>query len=131
VYLIAAIGERSVLEAAGFGFGSGWNFPNIIGAINGKDTYIIKPPNSGSLNFSCKNIYSILLLAVVNSNYKSPWLKWGPMGVCLGEEYSLLRFLRMLEDKRPNIHAPDVILNSSDKHHFVSLVIKTFPLKII
>jgi hypothetical protein len=68
------------------------------------------PPNSGSLYFSCKNIYRIVLLAVVNSNYNSPRLMWGPMGECQGEECSLLRLCFSNAGRQmTNIPAPKVL----------------------
>jgi hypothetical protein len=46
----------------------------------------------------------------------------GPIGECLVEEYSLVHHcFRIIEDKRANIPAPDVLPNSFDKRHFVSV----------
>lgn len=45
------------------------NFPNWIGAIDGKHIRLQRPFNSGSLFFNYKNFYSIILLAVVDADY--------------------------------------------------------------
>jgi len=47
-----------------------WNFPNYISAIDGKHVRIRSPSKSGSLFHNYKDFYSIVLLAMVDANYK-------------------------------------------------------------
>lgn len=47
-----------------------WNFPNCILAIDGKHVRIRSPSNSGTLFHNYKDFYSIVLLAMVDANYK-------------------------------------------------------------
>ena len=45
------------------------NFPNCLGAVDGKHTRMCKPDDSGYLFFYYKNFFSTVLMALFNADY--------------------------------------------------------------
>ncbi len=57
-----------------------WNFHNCLGAIDGKHIAIKCPNGGGSLYFNYKKFHSIVLMALVDADYKFIWIHLGANG---------------------------------------------------
>lgn len=91
-------------------FFSKWNFPNCVGAIDGKHIRIKAPKRSGSLYFNYKEYYSIVLLAVVDADCKftavdiGSYGREGDAGIYLKSQIG-----KMIKNNAFNIPAPKVL----------------------
>ena len=61
-------------------FSNRWQFHHTLGCIDGKHIAIRSPPNAGSRFHNYKNFDSIILLAVVDANYKFRYIDVGAEG---------------------------------------------------
>jgi hypothetical protein len=111
-------------------FWNTWNFPNCVGAIDGKHVAITAPENSGSMYFNYKKTSSIALMALVDDNYNFIAVDIGAYGknsdggifanLKLGK-YLALKKLNIPEDKQ----LPDTTISMSH----VIIGDEAFPLK--
>lgn len=61
-------------------FSDKWQFPHCLGAVDGKHIYIQAPGNSGSTWHNYKHRFSVLMMAVVDANYKFIYISIGTQG---------------------------------------------------
>lgn len=84
-----------------------WGFPNCIGSIDGKHVSIKCPPNSGTLYFCYKQKFSIVLLAIVDSDYKFIMVDVGSYGKDSDSTiFQSSLFYQKLIDNQLNIPGP-------------------------
>ena len=61
-------------------YSSWWNFHHVLGALDGKHIRIRCPANGGSQFYNYKGYHSIVLLGLVDANYRFTWVQVGPPG---------------------------------------------------
>ena len=57
-----------------------WNFPNCLGALDGKHIIMTAPAKSGSLFYNYKGSFSVNLMALVDADYKFMYIDIGNYG---------------------------------------------------
>lgn len=107
-----------------------WNFPNCIGALDGKHVVIEAPPNSGSLYFNYKKTFSIVLLALVDAQYKFLAVDIGAYGKNSdGGILSNSNLGKALEKNKLNIPNDQYFPDANEKLPLVIIGDEAFPLK--
>lgn len=84
-----------------------WNFPNCVGATDGKHVSLFCPANSGSKNFNYKKQFSINLMAVVDASYKFIMVDVGAAGS--NHDATVFwnsDFGKMWYNQNPNLYLP-------------------------
>ena len=97
------------------GFEERWNFPNMIGAIDGKHVQMFAPAGQASSFFNYKKTHSIVLLGVCDANYKFTLVDIGDSGrQSDGSVYANSNLGYAIENKLLNV-PPDAKVTGSTK----------------
>ena len=107
-----------------------WNFPHCIGAIDGRHVLIKPPPSSGSFYFNYKHSFSIVLLAVVDADYKFLYVDIGCNGrVSDGGVFKNSALYAALDNKSLSIPSPKPIPGQNKPLPYMIVADDAFQLK--
>ena len=107
-----------------------WQFPHCIGALDGKHVIIQPPANSGSYFFNYKHTFSIVLMALVDAEYKFIYIDAGCNGrVSDGGVFKNCTLYSALENGTLNIPQPSSIEASGTLVPYMIVADDAFPLK--
>jgi hypothetical protein len=112
------------------GFRTKWNEPHACGALDGKHIQIKKPANSGTYFHNYKGFFSVVLLALVDSDYKFVSLDVAGNGVHSDAQlYNQSELYRALEDKSIGFPAPEPMPNDDTPFPYFILGDDAFALR--
>lgn len=98
------------------GFEKTANFPHCLGAIDGKHIRLIMPEKSGSMYYNYKNYFSIVLLAVADSNYRFTYIDIGAYGKeCDSTIFKESSLWKLMEKNELHIPDPEPINELQDQ----------------
>ena len=111
------------------GFKRRWNFPNCIGAVDGKHVIIQCPPNSNTQWYNYKGSYSMNLMAMVDHQYRFSYINVGNYGSNAdGSVFRNSKFGRAILEGRFGIPPPKLLPDSQVRLPHVIVADEAFPL---
>ncbi|XP_025425061.1 protein ALP1-like [Sipha flava] len=107
-----------------------WNFPHVVGCLDGKHLRVKCPEKSGSMFFNYKGYYSIVLQGVADANYKFIFVDVGAYGKQSDSGTFLASDLYDILDKYKNsLPRPTKIKDTEIDMPYVMLADDAYPLK--
>ena len=113
-------------------FKTKWNLPHACGALDGKHVAILvrQPPNTGTLFHNYKHFFSIVMMALVDPNYKFLWVDIGGDG-CMSDcqIFNTSELKQSLEDGSIGFPHPDHLPNDNRDVPYFLIGDDAFPLR--
>ena len=98
-----------------------WNVPHAVGALDGKHIAIKKPKKSGSEYFNYKGYFALVLLALVDADYKFLWVNVGASGSSSDTQiFNCSKLKRRIENGTLGLPPPEPLgPGGPDLHYFL------------
>lgn len=107
-----------------------WQYPNCIGAIDGKHIVMQPPPNAGSYFYNYKHSHSVVLMAVAGPDYQCLYADVGTNGrISDGGVWNKCGLAGAIEDDSLSIPPPKLLPNGTEPLPFVLVGDDAFALK--
>lgn len=107
-----------------------WNMANTLGSLDGKHIVIQKPPNTGSQFINYKHTFSVVLLALVDADYKFLYVDIGCNGrVSDGGVFSRSTLSQALESNSIGFPEPDFLPGTDRLCPYYIVADEAFPLR--
>ena len=107
-----------------------WNVPHVLGALDGKHVALKKPMNSGALYHNYKGFFSIVMLALVDGQYKFRWVDVGTAGCCSDAQiFNTCHLKRKIDDGSIGFSDPAPITQGGRDVPYFILADDAFALK--
>lgn len=111
------------------GFNTKWQFPHCLGAMDGKHIVMKKPRNSGSTFYNYKHTFSIVLLAVVDPNYRFLYVDVGCQGrISDGGVFRNSSLYSAIQNNDVRLPTPDSLPDMQNVCPYVLVADDAFPL---
>ena len=107
-----------------------WQFPNCLGALDGKHVTIRPPPNTGSVFFNYKHTFSLVLLALVDADYRFIYVDVGANGrVADSGVFRQSSLDQALHDNMLGLPEPAALPGTQVKTAYAIVADEAFPLR--
>jgi hypothetical protein len=111
-------------------FARRWNVPHACGALDGKHVAIRKPNSTGSLYYNYKGFFSVVMLGLVDADYKFIWLDVGGFGHQSDAQiFNESELKECLVDRSINLPAPDELPHDDQRTPYFILADDAFGLR--
>ena len=101
-------------------FSNSWNVPHAVGVLDGKHIAMKKPKKTGSEYFNYRGYFSLVLLALVDAEYKFLWVNMGAYGSSSDAQmFNHSKLRRKIEDGTLGLSPPEPLeLGGPNLHYF-------------